>query len=356
MQSLKVLLFFQIIIIIIMEKMDFKELQTLNGHTGRVWHCSWNPKGTILATCGEDTNIRLWSLEDQSWRCQTILSEAHSRTVRSVNWSPCGNYLASASFDGTVAIWDRKSGQFECSATLEGHENEVKSAVWSKSGTFIASCSRDKSVWIWDVDQEEDEFMCAAVLQAHTADVKKVVWHPSEDIAASASYDNKIKMFKEDDDDWVVCASLTSHESTVWSLTFDAKGQRLASASEDATVKIWQEYKPGNPEGVATSNNDSTWKCVCTLSGFHNRAVYDVDWCHKSGLIVTACGDDAIRVFKEDTVGVSDSKNAPSFNCIATLESAHEQDVNCVAWNPEKVGLLASCGDEGDVKIWQISD
>ena len=73
--------------------------------------------------------------------------------------------MTSASFDGTVAIWDRKSGQFECSATLEGHENEVKSANWSKSGNFIASCSRDKSVWIWDVDQDEEEFMCAAVLQ-----------------------------------------------------------------------------------------------------------------------------------------------------------------------------------------------
>ena len=69
--------------------------------------------------------------------------------IRRVNWSPCGNYLSSASFDGTVAIWDRKSGQFECSATLEGHENEVKSASWSNSGNFIASCSRqgDNPPW-----------------------------------------------------------------------------------------------------------------------------------------------------------------------------------------------------------------
>ena len=46
-------------------------------------------------------------VKGQNWKCQTILAEAHSRTVRRVNWSPCGNYLSSASYDGTVAIWDR---------------------------------------------------------------------------------------------------------------------------------------------------------------------------------------------------------------------------------------------------------
>ena len=112
--------------------MRLEPLQTLAGHDGRVWNCSWNPKGTLLATSGEDTHVRLWGEEGDRFALKTILSEGHTRTVRGLGWSPCGNCLAAASFDGTVSVWDRKGGkgEFECNATLEGHENEVKSVAW----------------------------------------------------------------------------------------------------------------------------------------------------------------------------------------------------------------------------------
>jgi WD40 repeat protein len=61
---------------------------------------------------------------------------------------------------------------------------------------------------------------------------------------------------------------MESHDSTVWKVCFDGTGSRLASCSDDKTLKIWQEYLPGNSEGVVTSGNNPTWKCVCSLSGF----------------------------------------------------------------------------------------
>lgn len=69
-------------------------------------------------------------------------------------------------------------------------------------------------------------------------------------LLASASYDNNICIYKEEDDDWECRATLQGHTSTVWSLCFDVTGQRLASCSDDRTVKIWKEYPSESGEKI----------------------------------------------------------------------------------------------------------
>lgn len=328
-------------------KGSLQVLHRLAGHQDRAWSVAWSPGGALIASCGGDKTVRVWGREGDGWVCRSVLADAHQRTVRNVAWSPCGTRLASASFDATTCVWSRRDGDFEVTATLEGHENEVKGVAWAPSGNLLATCSRDKSVWIWEVDEEED-YECASVLNSHTQDVKHVVWHPNSEVLASASYDNSIRLYREDGDDWSSFATLEGHESTVWSIDFDATGRRLVSCGDDKTIRIWQE-------GAATSSGvGATWECVCTLSGHHTRVIYDVSWCKLTGAIATASGDDTIRVFEEEAVPEGDG-TSPRFYEAVCVRKAHDRDVNCVAWSPSDPGLLASCGDDRVVAIWRYA-
>ena len=116
-----------------------------------------------------------------------------------------------------------------------------------------------------------------------------------------------------------------------------------------------------------TGGNDEKWTCYCTIAGYHSRTIYSVKWCKSSGLIATGSADNSIHIFKVNNDGSSSSNTStsaaetqPMSELLVHQRDAHEQDVNCVDWCPSSddagTRLLASCSDDGTVKIWQFTD
>jgi WD40 repeat protein len=72
----------------------------------------------------------------------------HSNRVWSVAFSHDGKQVVSGSGDKTIKIWDASSGA--CLKTLEGHSDQVCSVAFSHNGKQVVSGSDDKTIKIWD--------------------------------------------------------------------------------------------------------------------------------------------------------------------------------------------------------------
>jgi WD40 repeat protein len=157
----------------------FSANHVLQGHEDRVWNVAWHPQGNLLASCGDDKTIYIWSRGESKWDFRAMLTEGEEskRTIRSLAWSPCGKLLATTSFDSTTGIWSivESEDEYDSIVTMEGHESEVNCVAWSQSGQYLATCGRDKIVWIWETEEDNEyEYTFSAVLFNHTQDVKKV--------------------------------------------------------------------------------------------------------------------------------------------------------------------------------------
>lgn len=142
----------------------FHPALTLTGHTDEVNTVKFDPTQQFLATCSDDSTVRIWRVlrvgQSNEWQgeCLHVLT-AHTKEVYTLKWSPVvdSGVFASASFDCSVRVWklsgsESGSGGSEITVkALNGHTQAVYSIAFSPCGRFLASGSLDGSVLIWSV-------------------------------------------------------------------------------------------------------------------------------------------------------------------------------------------------------------
>jgi WD40 repeat protein len=117
-----------------------------SSHKGSIRSMAFSPDGSLLASGGDDTTMRLWQVSDGSL-LQTL--EGRKGSIQSVAFSPDGSLLASGRDDTTVRLWHVSDGSLV--RTLEGHEGAVFSMAFSPEGSLLASGGNDKTVRLWTI-------------------------------------------------------------------------------------------------------------------------------------------------------------------------------------------------------------
>jgi len=189
---------------------------------------AFSPNGRVLAAALDSGWVELYDL--RTGKMKGALSGTSTSEVWTIGFSPDGQSLISGALDRAVRIWDTR--EQECRWALRGHDEWVNGVAVSNDGTTIISGSGDKTVRLW----ETRTMKCRATLRGHTDFVRSVCVTENSKYVVSASDDCQLRVWNMDKS---VCSKvLPGHKKGIYCVAA-GKGLTVASASRDATVKVW---------------------------------------------------------------------------------------------------------------------
>jgi WD40 repeat protein len=231
--------------------------------------------------------------------------------ITCLNWSPSGALLATGSLDAHVRIYT-ESGQ-QC-ATLLGHKDHVFAVQFSPIGDLLLSAGADHAAVVWKVDT------CQVVqsFAFHRDTVLAVAWKNGQCFATGSA-----------DGDVGLCTIgrgfqvLKGHKGHVNAIAYNASGALLASASEDATVRLW---------GASG----------CDVLTPHYGGVTQVEWAGEN-IVVAGSMNGQIRMW-----------DAGRRECLRVLDH-DQQGLICMAMSPG-ASLVVTGSQDQKIVVSRIAD
>lgn len=202
-----------------------RSIGVLSGHSGALYSARYSPNGKLIATGASDGSARVW--DASSRRTTATLSRGTPYSMLSVRFSPDGRSVATASTDGVASIWDIQSRRLL--RTLAGHSNWVNTAEFSPDGSRVVTTSEDGTSRIW-------ETATGKVLLQLRGGGKSASYSRDGARVVIADFMSEIL----DATTGVEITAFDSHDDWVYSAAFSPDGQRIITASEDGTAKIWR--------------------------------------------------------------------------------------------------------------------
>jgi WD40 repeat protein len=290
---------------------------------------AFSPDGTLLATGGEDTIVRIWDLEAAlkagaapQAPPRTLLG-GHADEIQDLAFSPNGTLLASASLDFQAVVWDVASGARQ--ATLAGHAKPVYGVTFSPDGTLLATASGDGSAKIWRLGGGPP----LLTLAGHAGSVEAVAFVLGGAALATASDDTTARIWS--------LAMLPPDGATYVATSPD--GALLASAG-NVGARLW-DAQSGTPRALAFIIPDSAHPDTSATS-----AAFSPD----GKRLATAGGDNSAKIWDVAALLSSNIPPAP----LLVLEG-HNQVVGRVAYSPDGKHL-ATASDDRTARVWDAQN
>ncbi|KAF4755910.1 hypothetical protein FOZ63_024276 [Perkinsus olseni] len=353
-------------------KVTLAPAEIIRKHSDEVWYVALSNSGRVLATCGKDKTIILWTVSNietarKHGEClrymDTLIGHEDECAVCSFNCDD--TYLASGANDGAVKIWKipttfRDTGRSRapssggCYCTIDAHSEVVTQVVWRLAcRTQVVSAGHDKTVVISDV--EENRVLLTVRLRARVHDIcfaplsGSRLWVASgRQLAAITGLNDSEGPSSGGESGFSVLyriERLVTETSLITCITpsrHDPDLVLFALDSKPAMIRLWnvRERRPlGREVHRYMGHTRGRFNLKCVFGG------------EKDSLVLS--GSDDARIF---------IWHRASSALLHVLSGAHHLTVNALVWLPslavgrsgdeKKLPCVVSVSDDSTVVVW----
>jgi WD40 repeat protein len=342
-------------------------------HDARVWTVTFSPDSKMIVSGDDKGGIVFW--DATSGKLLSGPEKNHKKWVNKIAFSPNGKTMVSASDDGTLIFWDpatrtanpRHGGN-------QYNEEPVNSFAFGSQGKTIVSGHSDGRIIMWDAQEHRQ----IEVVRPGGSPVFSIAISPNGQIVSGHEDGTVAFWSRGQDGKFGAAAEAREHHDWVWSLAFSNDGNRLASASKDGTIVIWDpdhrkpaEFGKDSSKAILRAHKnevrsvafspDPRGKTLVSASYDNSLILWDLDVQMNFAQVVDA-DPRAIRslAFRQDgktLVTGSDSGtlkiwDSATRKALATRATDGKQDeVLGVAFSPDG-RVIASAHKSGALRLW----
>ena len=269
----------------------------------KIWSLAWSPDGVgtqRLALACDDGKVRI--LDAQTGK-QLFLYTGHgTSSVLSVAWSAdYPHSIGSGDFNGSIHVWDPETGKTQLTFSQSA---PVTGLAWGGIYLIAVGAQPGGTYTIWDTVQgfhshfPNDRSTATDIPNFVPGTLTAVSWEPDATYIAIGDSNGNLRLLSD-----IACScwgyekGIHAHHQQINSIAWSTSNQRVATASDDGTIHLWNVIHPH----IVAGQNDAQYYHTTTITPgaiFTNpdkRKVTDVVWSPDSKFLLS--GDEAGNIY-----------------------------------------------------------